>query len=401
MVKKRIFNDPVYGLISFKHESVYRIIDHPAFQRLRRISQQALSHYVYSGALHTRFQHALGAVHLMTRALDTLTSKGVLISDEEYEAACIAILLHDAGHGPFSHALELVLVNVHHEAMSYSIMQQIARDLNLDLQLAMQIFSGQYRRPFFHQLVAGQLDIDRMDYLNRDSYYSGVAEGVIGYDRIIKMLDVSDDRLVVEEKGIYSIEMYLMARKTMYQQVYLHKTVVAAEFMLISILRRMKYLAGKGEILKVSEPLKYFLELPVSGSQMVQDGELLDKYLQLDDIDILHAIKASASHPDRILSRLCADLMHRRLFKVSTGSEEAVKKKVSSLKEGLMKKENLTEEESSYFAGLKKEHLPIYKSGKEEIMMKMKNGTLKKLSKLLPEYKDREVVKYYAVGMKY
>nr|HMU05259.1 HD domain-containing protein [Saprospiraceae bacterium] len=237
MNKKKIFNDPIYGLIRFSDEILYDIIDHPYFQRLRRISQQALSHYVYPGALHTRFQHAIGATHLMTRALDTLRSKGHVISDQEYESACIAILLHDIGHGPFSHALEHTLVDIHHEEISLQLMTKIGAELAYDFSMAIDIFKGSYPRHFLHQLVSGQIDVDRMDYLTRDSFFSGVAEGIIGYDRIITMMNIVDDFLVIEEKGIYSIEKFLMARRLMYWQVYLHKTVIAAETMLISILK--------------------------------------------------------------------------------------------------------------------------------------------------------------------
>ena len=301
MNKKKIFNDPIYGLIRFNHEIIYEIIDHPYFQRLRRISQQALSHYVYPGALHTRFQHALGALHLMTRALDTLKSKGIEITDQEYEACSIAVLLHDIGHGPFSHALEHALADVHHENISLLLMEKIAEELNADFSMAMDIFKGEYRRPFLHQLVSGQIDVDRMDYLTRDSFYSGVAEGIIGYDRIITMMSVYNDQLVIEEKGIYSIEKFLMARRLMYWQVYLHKTVISAEVMLISVLKRAKYLTSLEIALPSSEELTFFLTTPGNNENIIKHPDFLKNFVLLDDMDMLWMIKKSVNHPDFIM----------------------------------------------------------------------------------------------------
>ena len=237
MSKKKIFNDPVYGFVSFPTELLYDLIDHKYFQRLRRITQLGLTHYVYPGALHTRFHHALGALHLMTEAVQTLREKGVVISDEEYEAVCVAILLHDIGHGPYSHALEHSFIDIHHEELSILFMQKLNEEFDGRLSLAMSIFEGSYKKGFLHELVSSQLDMDRLDYLIRDSYFTGVAEGVIGYDRIIKMLDVVDNQLVIEEKGIYSVEKFLVSRRVMYWQVYLHKTVLSAEQMLIAVLK--------------------------------------------------------------------------------------------------------------------------------------------------------------------
>ena len=274
MAKKKIFNDPVYGFISFPTELIYDLIDHRYFQRLRRISQLGLTHYVYPGALHTRFHHALGALHLMTEAILTLREKGVSISDEEYEAVCIAILLHDIGHGPFSHALELSIVNVHHENLSVLFMEKLNDEFNGQLSLAIKIFNGTYSKFFLHELVSSQLDMDRMDYLIRDSYFTGVAEGVIGYDRIIKMLNVVDHHLVVEEKGIYSVEKFLVARRLMYWQVYLHKTVLSAEQMLIAILKRAKSLIASNVKVSCSDNLYNFL---------ASDFSLMSKELIVSD----------------------------------------------------------------------------------------------------------------------
>jgi uncharacterized protein len=258
MVKKKIFNDPVYGFINVPYGIIFDLVEHPYFQRLRRIKQVSLTHYVYPGALHTRFHHALGALHLMSQAIDVLRSKGAQITDEEADAVSIAILLHDIGHGPFSHTLEHTLINVSHETLSLLFMQKLNEEFGGTLDLAIRIFRDDYPKKFLHQLVSSQLDMDRMDYLTRDSFFTGVYEGVIGYDRIIKMLSVHDGELVVEEKGIYSIEKFLIARRLMYWQVYLHKTVLSAELMLIRTMRRAKELAHAGATLEVSGNLAFF-----------------------------------------------------------------------------------------------------------------------------------------------
>ncbi|HLO55102.1 MAG TPA: HD domain-containing protein [Saprospiraceae bacterium] len=375
MNKKKIFNDPIYGLIRFSDEILYDIIDHPYFQRLRRISQQALSHYVYPGALHTRFQHAIGATHLMTRALDTLRSKGHVISDQEYESACIAILLHDIGHGPFSHALEHTLVDIHHEEISLQLMTKIGEELAYDFSLAIDIFKGSYPRHFLHQLVSGQIDVDRMDYLTRDSFFSGVAEGIIGYDRIITMMNVVDDFLVIEEKGIYSIEKFLMARRLMYWQVYLHKTVIAAETMLISILKRAKHLSIAGIDIPSSDELNYFLNLRGDEVQLSKDPNFLNNYVRLDDTDILWMIKRSTHHKDMIFSTLCNNLLDRKLPKVTVKNDETLsqfyinRKKYQDL-------HHLTNDEISYFFSEKKEVIFPYDVRSGEINMLMKNGEI-------------------------
>ena len=259
MNKKKILNDPVYGFINIPYNIIFDLIEHPYFQRLRRIKQLGLTDYVYPGALHTRFHHALGALHLMTQTIDVLRSKGVDITEKEAKAVSIAILLHDIGHGPFSHVLENTLVNVHHEDLSLMFMKSLNEEFKGKLDLAIKIFTNKYSKKFLHQLVASQLDMDRLDYLTRDSFFTGVYEGVVGYDRIIKMLSVANGKLVVEEKGIYSIEKFLTSRRLMYWQVYLHKTVVAAEQMLVKVLSRAKLLAAKGKEMEMSEHLKYFL----------------------------------------------------------------------------------------------------------------------------------------------
>lgn len=312
--KRKIFNDPVYGFVSVPHGLLLDLVDHPFFQRLRRIRQVGLAHYVYPGALHTRFHHALGALHLMQQAVETLRNKGVEITDEEAEAVCTAILLHDIGHGPYSHALEHTIVDFHHEQLSLFFMEELNRQLGGRLELAIQIFSDRHPKKFLHQLVSGQLDMDRMDYLNRDSFFTGVSEGVIGYDRIIKMLAVHDGELVVEEKGMYSIEKFLIARRLMYWQVYLHKTNVAAEQMVIHLLRRARELAMAGVELEVSKPLRWFLYR--KNDEPASRSEVIEQFAQLDDVDIAAAIKAWRTAHDPVLALLATGLLDRKLFRL-------------------------------------------------------------------------------------
>jgi HD superfamily phosphohydrolase len=315
MNKKKIINDPVYGFITLPYDSIYDVIQHPWFQRLRRIQQLGLSNLVYPSAVHTRFQHTLGALHLMGLALEVLKSKKIIISDLECEAACLAILMHDIGHGPFSHALEKELAPVHHEEISSYIMNDLNKQLNGKLSLALKIFNNDYEKKYLHQLVSSQLDVDRLDYLNRDSFFTGVAEGVIGYDRIIKMLNVHEDNLVVEEKGIYSIEKFIVSRRLMYWQVYLHKTVVAAEQMLIKVIHRAKYLTSQGKEVFGSPSLKVFLDSKNISAKNID--EWLPMFMKLDDTDIYSALKVWQHHDDKILSYLSDGIINRKLFKVS------------------------------------------------------------------------------------
>ncbi len=380
MNKKKIFNDPVYGLIRLPFESIYVLIDHPYFQRLRRISQQALSHYVYPGALHTRFHHALGATHLMVKAIETLKSKDVEINDAEYEAVCIAILLHDVGHGPFSHALEHIITSAHHEKLSLIIMKKMSQETGLDFTKVFDIFSDHYYRPFFHQLVSGQIDTDRMDYLTRDSFYSGVAEGIIGYDRIITMMNVFNDHLVIEEKGIYSIEKFLMARQLMYWQVYLHKTVISAEMMLIAILKRARYLTKHGYKLAVSPALEYFLKLDIDDETSLADHQLLEYYVLLDDVDIMWLIKQSTHHEDFVFSTLCRNLINRKLLKVKSGDTLDNRYYFDVKKDQFMERHHLSEEEASYFFHRKTEKIKSYEFGNEEIKILLKNQEVRPYS---------------------
>ncbi len=312
--RKKIFNDPVYGFVSVPYGLLLDLVDHPYFQRLRRIRQLGLTPYVYPGALHTRFHHALGALHLTQQAIETLCAKDVPITPEEAQAVCVAILLHDIGHGPFSHALEHTLVDMHHEEISMLFMEDLNRQFGGQLDLAIAIFKNQHPKKFLYQLVSGQLDMDRMDYLNRDSFFTGVSEGVIGYDRIIKMLAVHDGQLVVEEKGIYSIEKFLIARRLMYWQVYLHKTGVTAERMLIHTLQRARELVMAGVELETPRHLSWLLYRPPG--RHLEPAELLKHFAKLDDNDIITAIKYWTESTDATLAYLAQGLLDRRLLRL-------------------------------------------------------------------------------------
>ncbi|MEZ0450585.1 HD domain-containing protein [Sphingobacterium thalpophilum] len=316
MNKNKIINDPVYGFVAIPAGLVFDLIQHPYFQRLRYIKQVSMTHLVYPGALHTRFQHAIGAMHLMSMAIETLRSKGIMISEEEGEAVLAAILLHDIGHGPFSHSLEHSLITgVSHELLSSLLMDRINQDLGGRLSLAINIFNNHYPRKFLHQLVSSQLDVDRMDYLNRDSFFTGVSEGVISFDRIIKMLHVVNDEIVVEYKGLYSVEKFLIARRLMYWQVYLHKTVIGAEQLLIKILQRAKDLTAAGAALYSTPAFHWFLSQQIDRTNFLDDPLHLDWFTRLDDTDIMSAIKTWEKHDDKILSRMCQRIMKRDLYR--------------------------------------------------------------------------------------
>ena len=349
--KKKILNDPVYGFITIPTELLFDLVEHPYFQRLRRIKQLGLSEYVYPGALHTRFHHALGAMHLMGEAMSTLQSKGHVISSEECEAAQIAILLHDIGHGPFSHVLECCLLdNVPHEQLSLMLMHDLNEQFGGRLSLAIRMFEGTCERPFFHQLISSQLDMDRMDYLNRDGYYTGVAEGVIGAERIIKMLDLVDDQLVVEAKGILSVENFLNARRLMYWQVYLHKTSICCESMMIQILRRARFLIrqGGGEPVYAPDTFAVFLRENVSLADFQSNRVYLDAFTKLDDFDVWACIKQWATHADPVLSTLCGMLLDRKLFKIMLSTEPFAGELLTELEEQL-RQTGLPNDWLSYF----------------------------------------------------
>lgn len=349
MNKKKIINDPIYGFITIPDDLIFDIIDHPYFQRLRRIKQLGLTDLVYPGALHTRFHHALGAMHLMGLALTNLRSKGHEISDKELQAAQLAVLLHDVGHGPFSHALEYTLLsNTSHEQVSSFIISELNKKFDGELELALKIFEDTYERKFLHQLVSSQLDTDRLDYLQRDCFFTGVSEGTIGADRIIKMLEIVDDNLVVEEKGIYSIENFLTARRLMYWQVYLHKTTVSAEKMMIKVVERAKYLVQKGENLFGTEPLLLFLKNDIQITNFKKDESLLRSFIALDDYDLWAGIKTWVSHRDKILSFLSKSLLERKLFKIELSDKAPDKKKVRKLSDNVCAKFGIGDEYIDY-----------------------------------------------------
>lgn len=395
--KKKIFNDPVYGFINIPYNIVFDLIEHPFFQRLRRIKQLGLTDYVYPGALHTRFHHALGAMHLMTQTIEVLRSKGVDISNKEAKAAAIAILLHDIGHGPFSHVLEHTLVNIHHEELSLYLMEELNTAFKGRLDLAIAIYKNKYDKKFLHQLVSGQLDMDRMDYLTRDSFFTGVYEGVIGYDRIIKMLAVKEGNLVVEEKGRYSIEKFLTARRLMYWQVYLHKTVVSAEQMLVKVLKRAKVLAGKKKKLKVPENLLYFLyNCPVKPLSSERKGELLHHFVQLDDYDIFCALKCFSKSNDFILSFISKSLLDRNLFKLEFKNKSFKGDYLNKIRHSIESKFSLKSDLAQQLILKGKESNNVYTVSKKEILILFKDGTVKPMSSISDfGLRSKNITKYF------
>ncbi len=378
--RKKIINDPVYGFITIPFDNAQRIIDHPWFQRLSRIRQLGLTSLVYPGALHTRFHHALGAMYLMSTAIDTLRSKGHDISEAEAEAAIIAILLHDIGHGPFSHALENLLVHVEHEYLSDQFMQRLNKEFNGQLTEAIRIFNDQHPKRFLHQLVSSQLDVDRLDYLNRDSFFTGVSEGVISSERIIKMLEVVGENLVVEEKGLYSVEKFIVARRLMYWQVYLHKTTLAAEHMLIAIIKRARELAKGGQSLSGTEPLLDFLTNDYTKEDFVKDPTLLDKFSSLDDFDVLAAVKSWTNHPDKILSYLCKCLINRDLFKIKIEKEPISEDIINQRVIGMASRFGVSPEQASYLVLTGKVWNSAYKVTENNINILFKDGRIKDIA---------------------
>lgn len=375
--KKVIFNDPIYGFIHSPNKIILDLIENPYFQRLRRIKQLGLTHLVYPGAYHTRFQHAMGAMHLMTQAIEVLRGKGIVISDKEATAVTIAILLHDIGHGPFSHALESSIVhNINHEDISELFIDRLNDQNGGALDLAMKIFKNQYKKKFLHQLVSGQLDIDRLDYLKRDSFFSGVAEGVISADRIIKMLNVKGGQLVVDAKGIYSVEKFLIARRLMYWQVYLHKTVLAAEFLLLKILKRAKYLSRKKVVLFGTPSLLYFLKNRVDKLAFESDNTVLDTFSKLDDYDIFSAVKVWADHEDKILSRLCTSLVNRDLYKAEIRSSPFSARYISEIRNRIRNKYKINIRDLSYFVFSAVIRNSAYDRDDSKINILNKNGVI-------------------------
>jgi hypothetical protein len=373
--KRKIINDPIYGFVTLPDDFIYELINHPYFQRLRRIKQLGLTNLVYPGALHTRFHHAIGAMYLMTEAIKVLQSKQIEITEDEVRAVTIAILLHDIGHGPFSHALEHTIVKgVSHEDISDLLMQRLNSWYDGKLTLAIKIFNNQYKKKFLHQLVSSQLDMDRLDYLRRDSFFTGVSEGVISSDRIIKMLNVKNDELVIEEKGIYSIEKFIIARRLMYWQVYLHKTVVSAENLLVNILVRAKQLAAKGIELFATPALSVFLKNNFSKKDFVSKPELLDSFASLDDYDIFTSVKVWAQHKDKILSTLCNNLVNRKLFRIELKREKAELSSKKELIEKCMKQYKLSKKEASFFVVSGEIENSAYRTDNLKINILMNNG---------------------------
>ena len=388
---QKIINDPLHGFIVIPTELIFKLIEHPIFQRLRGISQTGLSYLVYPGAHHTRFHHSLGCIHLMQKALDTLSQKGIEITEEEYEAACIAILLHDVGHGPFSHALEHSIINVHHEAISLYLLEQLNIEFEGKLTLAIQIFTANYHKKFLTQLISSQLDVDRLDYLMRDSFYSGVAEGKISIDRLISMMTVVNDEIVIEAKGIYSVENFIIARLFMYWQVYLHKTSVGAELLLTNILQRAKELIQNGENLWATPELLFFLKNTVTEKDL--NPTVMQQFLLLSDADIQIAIKQWMKSDDKTLAELSNMLINRNLYKVKVFKKLADKEKIG---EKLAIDKDILE--NDYWSQI----IPVQNLAyniEKPIHLLMKNGQIKPLHKISKELDfktlSKPVEKYY------
>lgn len=400
---RKIINDPVYGFITIDDPLIFEIISHPWFQRLRRIHQMAFASLVYPGAVHTRLHHALGAYHLMGLALNELRNKGVEITKAEEQGAKIAILLHDIGHGPYSHALEKKLIRgVHHEDISTLILQLLNKQFNGQLQTAIDIFSGDHPKPFLHQLVSGQLDVDRMDYLTRDSFFTGVVEGAIGYDRILKMLTVHEGELMIEEKAIYTVEKFLVSRRLMYWQVYLHKTVMAAEKMLVRIIERAQELMGDQiKVEAASENLDFFLKEAQPGDNFIRH---LEKFTQLDDSDVMCTIKNWSNHSDKILSTLCRGLVERKLLKVKYESTPFDQLIVDTWTSEIAARLHIPEKEAGYFVFTGEAVNTTYNPYDEHIKVLFKDGTVSDISKvdnaLIHQQVSAPVKKYYLCFMR-
>jgi len=403
--KKKIVNDPVHGFINIQHPLVFDLIEHPWFQRLRNIRQLGLTYYVYPGANHNRFQHALGALHLMNSAISVLRSKGHCITDEESEAACVAILLHDIGHGPFSHSLEFSLAqDISHENISRYMMHWLNVEFDNKLTLAIEVFEDTYHKHFLHQLVSSQLDVDRLDYLSRDSYFSGVTEGAIGLDRIIKMLEVVNDQLVVEAKGIYSIEKFLIARRLMYWQVYLHKTVVVADQMLVKLLQRARELSIAGVDLFATPALKYFLKNTITSKDfdiiktVNQPSEALINFVKLDDNDILVAAKIWCNHSDYVLSKLAQMIVNRKLLKIEFKNQPIEISRILKLKDETISRLPELEKYIDYFVFADSVSNNAYSPLDDSIKIIYNNGELKDITEasdmLNTQVLSKEVKKY-------
>jgi|TARA_B110000881_G_scaffold40929_1_gene33386 HD superfamily phosphohydrolase len=403
--RAKIINDPIYGFIEIESGIINSLINHPYFQRLRRISQLGLSYLVYPGAQHTRFQHALGCLHLVSKATQQLLKKGHKINQEEQEAVKIAILLHDIGHGPFSHALERTLVaNISHEELSLIYMHKLNEEFNGKLSLAIKIFKNKYKKKFLHQLVSSQIDMDRLDYLKRDSFFTGVTEGNVGVERIISMLDVKNDNLVIEEKGIYSIEKFIIARRLMYWQVYLHKTVISAENMLIQLLMRAKYLIRNSEKIYISSNLKKFLCNDIKLNDFKEDNKLLNNFSQLDDSEIYSGLKYWSQNKDFVLSKLSNDILNRNILKIKVQKNIFNKKHIKLCITKMMNNEKISKEEAEYFIFSDKVSNSLYSIGNSNINILFKNGEIKDLSKSSDQFNlvalSKTINKYFLCSPK-
>jgi hypothetical protein len=403
--KLKIINDPVYGFIKLPFNIVYHLIEHPLFQRLRRIRQLGMTHIVYPGANHTRFQHALGAMHLMGTAIETIRNKGHEITREEAEAATIAILLHDIGHGPFSHTLEKTLITgINHEEISLMMMEQLNQEFEGKLSMAIQIFKNKYKKRYLHQLVSGQLDVDRLDYLRRDSFFTGVTEGVVGSDRIIKMLEVHKDQLVVEEKGIYSIEKFLVARRLMYWQVYLHKGVLAADQLLIMMLKRAHKLAKEERKLFATPALEYFLYNMGGEFNRNNKTEFLQQFAELDDNDIISAAKVWSKYDDPVLNYLCSGFVNRKLFRIEISDKPFSEKRIEEISESISAKLGIDKSLTSYLVNSDSISNYAYSNLDDNIKILGKDGSVRDIqdvSEILNvSVLSRDIKKFYLCSPK-
>jgi hypothetical protein len=403
--KRKIINDPVYGFISIPGDFIFDLIEHPWFQRLRNIKQLGLTSFVYPGANHSRFQHCLGAMHLMDMALRTLRTKGVEISLAEEEAIFCAILLHDAGHGPFSHALEnSIITGISHEDLSLLLMRKLNEQFNNKLDLAIEIFKGEYPRKFLHELIAGQMDMDRLDYLRRDSFFTGVIEGSVGSDRIIRMLNVVDDSLVIDEKGIYSLEKFIIARRLMYWQVYMHKTVISSESLLVKILKRAKELAGEGCDLWATPALRFFLYNKLGPDDLFIEGKftpglIAANFTRLDDSDILVSAKYWADHSDKILSDLSLRLLKRDLLAIELQNDPFPKERVNKLKTLTTELYGINQELTGYYVFTNAISNLTYTPDAPEVKILLKSGKTADISTVSDMFDHRflseRITKYF------
>ncbi len=373
--KRKIFNDPVYGFVTVPNELIFDLIEHPYFQRLRRIKQLGLTHLVYPGALHTRFQHSIGAMHLMERAINELRFKGLNITNDEAVGACIAILLHDIGHGPYSHALEHSIVDgISHEQLSKIFMDKLNSYFDGKLDTAISIFNGDYKKKYLHKLVSGQFDMDRLDYLKRDSFFTGVSEGIVNYERLLSMLNVVDDELVIEAKGIYSVEKFITARRLMYWQVYLHKTVLVAEYTIMNVLKRAKQLRLQGVELFATPAFDFFLRNKITLNEFENNDDVIEIFSRLDDYDIFTSMKVWVTHPDPILSALSSSIINRRLLKIEIQNTPFDSNIIEDFRKKTMQNLNLKKDEVDYFVIADKTSNFTYKIGTDKIGIFHKNG---------------------------